>query len=44
MERLKLDVSGFLPEHVHHELEVIWITDVFGHGGEIVSVQQKLPQ
>ena len=44
MESLKLDVLGLVFQHVHHQLEVVWIADVFGHHREIVSVQEQLPQ
>ena len=44
MEGLKLDVSRLLPQHVHHELEVVGVADVSVHGAEVVPVQQELPQ
>lgn len=44
MERLKLYVPGLLFQHVHHELQVIRVGDVSGHDGEVVPVQQQLPQ
>lgn len=38
MEGFKLDATRLLPQQVHHEFEVIWITDVTRHCSEVVSV------
>ena len=38
VERLELDVSRLFLQHVHHELEIVWVRDVFGHHREVVSV------
>ena len=44
MEGFKLDISTLLSQHVHHHLEIVWITDVSSHDGEIMPVQQQLSQ
>ena len=38
MEGLKLNVPRLLLQHVHHQLEVVRIGDVFGHHREVVPV------
>ena len=44
VESFKLDVSAFLLEHVHHQLEIVSGTDVARHDGEVMAVQQQLTQ
>ena len=44
MEGLELDVAAVVSEHVHHELEVLCVTDVFGHDCEVVPVEQQFSQ
>ena len=43
VESFKLDVSAFLLEHVHHQLEIVSGTDVARHDGEVMAVKQQLP-
>ena len=38
MKRFELYVSAFLSQHVHHELEVIRVTNIACHNGKIVAV------
>lgn len=40
----KLDVSAVVSQHVHHQLEVLGLTDVFCHDSKVVSVQKKFPK
>jgi len=42
MKSFKLDVAAALPEHIHHCLEILWLTDVPRHDGEVVTLQQQL--
>lgn len=44
MEGLKLDVPAVVPQQVHHQLQILWFTDVFCHDREVVSVQEKFPE
>lgn len=44
VEGLKLNVPALLLEHGHHELQVLRITDVLLHDGEVVSVEKQLTQ
>lgn len=44
MEGLELDVATVVSEHVHHELEVVSMADVFGHDSEVVPVEQQFSQ
>lgn len=44
VESLELDVATPVPQHVHHELEVLRIGNVFRHDGEIMTVEQEFPQ
>lgn len=44
MERLELYVSGLLLEHVHHKFEVVRVCDIPRHDGEVMPVQQQLPE
>ncbi len=44
MEGLKLDVATLLSQQIHHELQVVRAADVVRHCGEVVSVQQQVPQ
>ncbi len=44
VEGLKLDVASLLLQHVHHELEVVGIGNIFGHHREVVPVEQELAQ
>ena len=39
MEGLKLDIATFLAEHIHHELEIFWTTDVPRHRREVVPIK-----
>ena len=39
MEGFKLYVPALLPQHHHHEFEVVWVADVAGHRGEVVAIQ-----
>ena len=41
VEGLKLDVASLLLQHVHHQLQVVWIGNIFSHHREIVPVQEK---
>lgn len=42
MKGFKLDVGAFVPQQVHHELQVLRLADVLGHDGEVVAVQDEL--
>lgn len=44
VEGLKLDVAALVSQHVHHELEVVGLADVFRHHGEVVSIQEQLAE
>ena len=44
VERLKLYVSAGVSQHVHHKFKVFRVTDILGHDGEVVSVQQQLTE
>lgn len=44
VESLKLDVAALIPQQVHHQLEILWLADVFRHDGEVVSVKKQLAQ
>lgn len=44
MKGFKLDVSALVSQHVHHELQVLGLADVFGHHSEVVSVQEKFAE
>lgn len=44
MESLKLNVGALVSQEVHHELQVLWFTDVPCHDCEIVSVQEQFTQ
>lgn len=44
MEGLELDVPAVVPQQVHHQLQILWFTDVFCHDSEVVSVQKKFPE
>ncbi len=44
MKRFKLYISTFLFQHGHHEFQILRITYVFGHNGEIVAVQQEFTE
>lgn len=41
MEGFKLNVGAFISKEVHHQLEVLWLADVLGHNGKVVSVQDQ---
>lgn len=41
VKRFKLDVPALVSQHIHHELEVLGLADVFRHHSEVVSVQEK---
>lgn len=40
----KLDVPALVSQHIHHELEVLGLADVFRHHSEVVSVQEKFAE
>jgi hypothetical protein len=42
VEGFKLDVGAFIPQEIHHELQVLGLADVLGHNGEVVAVQDQL--
>lgn len=44
MESLKLNVGALVSQEVHHELQVLWFTDVPCHDCEVVSVQEQFTQ
>lgn len=44
MKGLKLYITRFLFKHIHHKLEVVRVGDIASHYGEVVSVQQQLPE
>lgn len=44
VEGFKLDVPAVVSQQVHHQLQVLWFTDVFGHDSKIVPVQKKFPK
>lgn len=44
MKRFKLDVPTLVSQHVHHELEVLGLADVFRHHSKVMSVQEKLAE
>ena len=44
MEGFKLDVSAAVNEHLHHELEVVRVTDVLTHRREVMPIQQQFTQ
>lgn len=44
MKSLKLNVWTLISQKVHHELQVLWFTDVPGHDCEVVSVQKQFTQ
>lgn len=44
MKRFKLDVPALVSQHVHHELEVFGLADVFRHHSEVMSVQEKFAE
>lgn len=44
MEGFELDVWTFVPKQVHHEFQVLWLANIFGHNGEVVAVQDQLTQ
>ena len=44
MESLELDIAAAFPQHIHHRLEVLWLTDVPGHDVEVVTFQQQFTQ
>lgn len=44
MESLKLNVGALVPQEIHHELQVLWFTDVPCHDCEIVSVEEQFTQ
>lgn len=44
MESFELDVAAALLEQVHHCLEILWLTDVPRHDGEVVTLQKQLAE
>lgn len=44
MEGFKLDVPAVVSQQVHHQLQVLCFTDVFGHDRKVIPVQKKLPE
>lgn len=44
MKSFKLDIPALLPQHVHHQLEVVRIAYIPGHDVEVVSIQEKFTQ
>jgi hypothetical protein len=44
VEGLELDVFALVPQEVHHQLQVLLVTNVLGHHIEVGPVQQQLPQ
>lgn len=44
MESFKLDVATLLAQQIHHELEIVRVTDIARHSGEIVPIQQQVSQ
>lgn len=42
MECFKLDVPAAISQHIHHELEVLWVADVAGHHCVVMPVQKQL--
>lgn len=44
MKSLKLNVWTLISQKVHHELQVLWFTDVPRHDCEVVSVQKQFAQ
>lgn len=44
MKGFKLDVPALVSQHIHHELEVLRLADVFRHDGEVMSVQEKFAE
>ena len=42
MKCFELYVPAGIPQQVHHQFEVLWVANVFGHCGEVVPVKQKL--
>ena len=44
VERLELDVLGFIAQQVHHQFKVFLVTNILGHHVEVGSVQQQLTQ
>jgi hypothetical protein len=40
----KLNISTLFPQHIHHELEIFWVTNVPGHHRKIVPIQQQLTE
>ena len=44
VECLELDVLALIPQHVHHELQVLGVGDKLGHDREVGAVEKKLAQ
>lgn len=44
MKGFKLDVPALVSQHIHHELEVLGLADVFRHHSEVMSVQEKFAE
>lgn len=44
VECFKLDVFALVAEKVHHHFEVVFGRDVFGHNGEIGSIEEDLAE
>ena len=41
MKRLKLNTLALIPQHPHHQFQVLFITDVFCHNVEIGTIEKK---
>ena len=44
MKGLELNVSTLVTQVVHHHFQIFRTTDVLGHDGEVVTIEQKLSE
>lgn len=44
MESFELDILALVPKHVHHHLQVGFLSDVSGHDAEIGTVKKDFAE